>query len=52
MQNERETNHRGKVIAQLINLRDSFKNKDKVVEGYVSGIIDSVMKGWQKEESR
>lgn len=52
MHNEKETNHRGKVLGQLINLRDSFKEKDKVVAGYVSGIIDSVMIGWPKEESR
>lgn len=42
-------NYRGKVLAQLINLRDAQKGKDKLVEGYVSHIIDDVMKGWKKE---
>jgi hypothetical protein len=50
MENETKTNYRGKVLAQLINLRDANKGKDKVVEGYVSHIIDDVMEGWKKEE--
>jgi len=48
---QKQTNYRGKVLSQLINLRDSFKENNKVAEGYVSGIIDDVMEGWKKEES-
>jgi len=41
---------RGKVLGQLINLRDKFKESDKVVAGYVSSIIDTVMTSWPKVE--
>jgi len=48
MINKKEINHRGKVLSQLINLKDAYKDKDKVLSGYVGGIIDSVLSGWEK----
>lgn len=45
-------NYRGRVLNQLINLRDAQKQKDKVIEGYVSNIIDMVMDGWPAEEKK
>jgi len=52
MQNEIKTNLRGKVLTQLINLKEQYKESDKVLSGYVSGIIEDVMTGWKKEEKK
>jgi hypothetical protein len=45
-----QKNYRGKVLTQLINLKEQYKETDKVVSGYVGGIIEDILLGWKKED--
>jgi len=44
------TNYRGKVLTQLINVKEQYKDTDKILSGYIGGIIEDVCEGWKKEE--
>jgi len=44
------TNYRGKVLTQLINVKEQYKDSDKILSGYIGGIIEDVCEGWKKEE--
>jgi len=50
MQETKPINYRGKVITKLMNARDAYKDKDKMLSGYLTGIIDDIMIGWEKRD--
>jgi len=48
--NTKKINYRGKSLTALINIKEAYKDKDKLLSAYVSSVINDIMVGWKKEE--